>query len=65
MYFSHTAVWSISDFVVHKQILVSTIIYLLICGHLLVIMQTQSRNLKMLMALFIVFTVAVPILGAN
>lgn len=65
MYFPPTAVWSISDFVVNKQIPVSTIIYLLICGNWLVIMQTQSRNLKMLMALFIVFTVAVPILGSN
>jgi len=65
MYFPHTAVWSISDFVVSKQILVSAIICLLICGDWLVIMQTQSRNLKMLKALFIVFTVAVPILGSN
>jgi hypothetical protein len=65
MYFPPTAVWSISDFVVNKQIPVSTIIYLLICGSWLVIMQTRSRNLKMLMALFIVFTVAVPILGSN
>ena len=65
MYFSHTAVWSISDFVVIKQILVSTIIYLLICGVWLVTLQTQSRNLKMLIALSIIFTVAVPILGSN
>jgi len=65
MYFPPTAVWSISDFVINKQIPVSIIIYLLICAVWLVIMQTQSRNLKMLMALFIVFTVAMPILGSN
>ena len=65
MYFSHTAVWSISDFVVSKQILVIAIICLLICVDWLVTLQTQSRNLKMLIALFIIFTVAVPILGSN
>ena len=65
MYFDHTAVWSISDFVVNKQILVIAIICLLVCGNWLVSFQTQSRNLKMLIALFIMFTVAVPILGSN
>ena len=65
MYFSHTAVWSISDFVVNKQILVIAVICLLICGGWFAMLEALSRSLKMLIALFIVVTVSVPILGSN
>ena len=66
MYFSDTAIWSIGELDVHKDIFVIAIACLLMCGAWFTMMRhTSSYFLKLLLAFFIMLAAAAPFLELN